>query len=182
MHGLRWLQGRRSWAERKRVPQRTRWRGKGHESTGKEGRTAVRKPRGGGRRNSGEPFRPRGGVLRRAKALASFSRGRGDTGTYSEELDRDKSAGHRAWQTTAAEHRRRRNWPSTGRNKGNWARGRVSHLGAELGEGWSGLWQAGWPGTRASVSGGGWRHGQSAREGAAERNEARGVRGALVGL
>jgi hypothetical protein len=70
------------------VPQRTRWRGKGHESTGREGRTAVR--------NSGEPFRPRGGGFRRAKALASFSRGRGDTGTYSGELDRAKSAGHRA--------------------------------------------------------------------------------------
>jgi hypothetical protein len=46
--------------------------------------------------NSGEPFRPREGVLRRAKALANFSRGRGDTGTYSGEPDRAKSAGHRA--------------------------------------------------------------------------------------
>jgi hypothetical protein len=48
------------------------------------------------RSNSGEPFRPREGVLRRAKALANFSRGRGDTGTYSDEPDRAKSAGHRA--------------------------------------------------------------------------------------
>jgi hypothetical protein len=55
----------------------------------------VRKP-WAGRRNSGEPFRPRGGDLRRAKVLANFSRGRGDTGTYSGELDRAKSAGHRA--------------------------------------------------------------------------------------
>jgi hypothetical protein len=55
----------------------------------------VRKPRVG-RSNSGEPFRPRGGVLRRAKALANFSRGRGDTGTCSGELDRAKSVGHRA--------------------------------------------------------------------------------------
>jgi hypothetical protein len=47
-------------------------------------------------RNSGERFRPRGGDLRRIKALANFSRGRGDTGTYSEELDRAKSVGHRA--------------------------------------------------------------------------------------
>jgi hypothetical protein len=85
----------RSWAQRKRVPRRTRWRGKGHESTGREGRTAVRKP-WAGRSNSSEPFRPRGGVLRRAKAWASFSRGRGDTGTYSRELDRAKLAGHRA--------------------------------------------------------------------------------------
>jgi hypothetical protein len=54
----------------------------------------VRKPRAG-RSNSGEPFQPRGGDLRRAKAWASFSRGRGDTGTCSSELDRAKSAGHR---------------------------------------------------------------------------------------
>jgi hypothetical protein len=53
----------------------------------------VRKPRAG-RSNSGEPFRPRGGDLRRAKALANFSRDRGDTGTYSGELGRAKSAGH----------------------------------------------------------------------------------------
>jgi hypothetical protein len=53
----------------------------------------------------------------------------------------------------------------------------VSHLGAELGEAWSGLRRARWPGTRARVSGGGWRHGQSAREGEAMRNEARGVGG-----
>jgi hypothetical protein len=49
-----------------------------------------------GRRNSSEPFRARGGVLRRAKALANFSRGRGDIGTYSGELDRAKLVGHRA--------------------------------------------------------------------------------------
>jgi hypothetical protein len=53
----------------------------------------VRKPRAG-RSNSGEPFRPRGGELRCAKALANFSRGRGDTGTYSGELNRAKSVGH----------------------------------------------------------------------------------------
>jgi hypothetical protein len=46
-----------------------------------------------GRSNSSEPFWPRGGGLRRAKARASFSRGRGDTGTYSSELDRATSAG-----------------------------------------------------------------------------------------
>jgi hypothetical protein len=62
---------------------------------GREDRTAVRKPRAG-RRNFDAPFRPRGGDLRRAKALANFSRGRGDTGAYSGELDRAKSVGHRA--------------------------------------------------------------------------------------
>jgi hypothetical protein len=70
---------------------------------GREGRTTVRRSRTG-RSNSGEPFRPRGRGLRGAKAWASFSRGRGDTGTYSEELDWAKSAGHRV--STAA-HRGR---------------------------------------------------------------------------
>jgi hypothetical protein len=59
---------------------------------------AVRKPRAD-RSNSGEPFWPRGGDLRRAKAWASFSRGRGDTGTCSGELDQAKSAGHRTSTT-----------------------------------------------------------------------------------
>jgi hypothetical protein len=81
-----------------------------------------------------------------------------------------------------AEHRRRRNWPNTGRNKGNWAWGRVSHLGAELGEAWSSLRRAGWPRMRTWVSSGGWRRGQSAREGEGVRNEVRGVRGAHAGL
>jgi hypothetical protein len=58
----------------------------------------------------------------------------------------------------------------------------VSHLGAELGEAWSGFRRVGRLGTLAGVSGGGWRREQSAREGEAERNEARGVRGALAGL
>jgi hypothetical protein len=63
----------------------------------------VRRPRAG-RSNSGEPFRPWGGELRRAKALANFSRGRGDIGTYSGELDRAKSVGHR---TSTADRRGR---------------------------------------------------------------------------
>jgi hypothetical protein len=58
----------------------------------------------------------------------------------------------------------------------------VSHLGAELGEAWRGLRRAGWPGTRARVSSGGWRRGQSTREGEGVRNKVRGVRGALAGL
>jgi hypothetical protein len=55
----------------------------------------VRRSRAG-QRNFGERFRPWGGDLRRAKALANLSKGRGDTGNYSGELDRAKSAGHRA--------------------------------------------------------------------------------------
>jgi hypothetical protein len=63
----------------------------------------VRRPRAG-RRNSSERFQPRGGDIRRAKALASFSRDRGDIGNYSGELDRAESAGHRA---STADHRGR---------------------------------------------------------------------------
>jgi hypothetical protein len=62
---------------------------------GREGRAAVRWPRAG-RRNSGEPFRPWGRDLRRAKALANFSKDRSETETYSGELNRAKSTGHRA--------------------------------------------------------------------------------------
>jgi hypothetical protein len=94
----------------------------------------------------------------------------------------NRPATARAQRTAMAEHRRKQNWPNIGRNKGNWARGWVSHLGAELGEAWSGLRRAGWPETRARFSSGGWRRGQSTREGEAVQNEVRGVRGALVGL
>jgi hypothetical protein len=56
------------------------------------------------RRNSGEAFRQPGGGLRCAKAWENFSRCRGDTGTYTGELDRAKLAGHRA--STADRHDR----------------------------------------------------------------------------
>jgi hypothetical protein len=77
------------------MPRRTQWRGRGHESTGREGRTVERRSRAG-QSNSGGESRPRGGGLRRAKALANFNRCRCTSGTYSGELDRAKSAGHRA--------------------------------------------------------------------------------------
>jgi hypothetical protein len=72
---------------------------------------------------------------------------------YSGELDWTKSATiARARRSATVEHRRRRNWTNTGRNNGNWhgdgclTSGRSSgRLGAV----------AGWPGTRARVSGGG---------------------------
>jgi hypothetical protein len=57
-----------------------------------------------GRSNSGEPFRPWGGDLRRAKAWAGFRRGRCTLGTNTGELDRAKSTGHR---TSAADRRGR---------------------------------------------------------------------------
>jgi hypothetical protein len=67
------------------------------------GRTTGRRFRAD-RRNSGEAFRPQGGGLRRVKAWESFSRGRGDTRTYTRELDRAKLAGHRV--STADRHGR----------------------------------------------------------------------------
>jgi hypothetical protein len=74
---------------------RTQWRGRGHESMGREGRTTVRESRAG-QSNSGERFRPWGGDLRRTKALGGFRRDRGDPGTNSGDLDWAKSASHRA--------------------------------------------------------------------------------------
>jgi hypothetical protein len=52
----RGFQGRLDWAERERTPWRTQWREKGHESEGREGRTAGRRSQVG-RSNSGEEFR-----------------------------------------------------------------------------------------------------------------------------
>jgi hypothetical protein len=95
MRVLGWFWGHRDWAERESMPRRTQWWGKGHESEGREGRTAGRRPRAD-RRNSGEGFRPRGVGLRRAKAWEGFSSGRGDTGTYTRALDQAKLVGHRA--------------------------------------------------------------------------------------
>jgi hypothetical protein len=80
------------------MPRRTQWRGRSHESTGREGRTVVRMSRAG-RSNSGEAFRPRGGGLRHAKAWARFSRGKGTLGTNAGKLNRAKSAGHHASTT-----------------------------------------------------------------------------------
>ena len=95
----------------------------------------MRKPRAG-RSNSCEPFRPRGGDLRSTKALANFSRGRGDTGTYSGELDRAKSAGHRA--STADRYGRAPVMPKLAEHRAEL--GKLSMgKGAELGVAWCDL-------------------------------------------
>jgi hypothetical protein len=141
---------------------------------GREGRT-VGKRSWADRRNSGEAFRPRGGALRRAKAWASFNRGRGTLGTNAGELDQAKSAGHRASMAECrgralampklAKHRARLGKLSTGKGVaprgGAW--GGLAHSSAS--------WMAG---ERARVYGGVWWRGQSAREGKAVRNEAGG--------
>jgi hypothetical protein len=87
------------------------------------------------RRNSGERFRPWGGDLRHAKALAGFSRDRGDTGNYSGELDRAKSAGHHA-STGEGEIRRTQDAiRGIGHGDGCLTSGRSSgRLGAVFGE------------------------------------------------
>jgi hypothetical protein len=92
-------------------------------------------------------------------------------------------AGHRAGTASRRGHTPARpNWLKADVNKVKQARGRESHLGAELGEAWHGLRRAGWSGTWAWVSGSCWRRGQSAKEGGVARNEAGGERRALAGL
>jgi hypothetical protein len=73
-----------------------------NSTAGKKPRIRGQRGENGGEKASGGPEELRrgipamGGGVRRAKAWASFSRGRGDTWTYSGELDWAKSAGHRA--------------------------------------------------------------------------------------
>jgi hypothetical protein len=126
-----------------------------------------------GQSNSGEESWPPEGTIGCDRARASFGRGGGTPCAKAWALDVVEMAGHHA---STADHRGRapasQNWPSTERNTENWARGQVSHLGAELEEAWRSLRRAGWSGTRAQVSGGCWRCGQSARESGAMRNEA----------
>jgi hypothetical protein len=129
---------------------RTQRRGKSHESAGREGRTVGRRPRAN-RRNSGDSFQPQGGGLRRAKAWESFSRGRGDTRTYTRELDRAKLAGHRA--STADRYGRAPVMPKLAEHRAEL--GKLSMgKGAELGVAWHDLRRARWPGTWARASGG----------------------------
>jgi hypothetical protein len=58
------------------MPQRTQWRGRGHESKGREGRTAERRSRAD-RSNSGEEFRLLERAIGHDRARASSNRGGG---------------------------------------------------------------------------------------------------------
>jgi hypothetical protein len=93
---------------------------------------------------------------------------RGQRGENGGEKVSGGMAGHRAGATSRRGRTTAKpNWLKADANKVKQARGRESHLRAELREAWRGLRRAGWPGTRARVSGGCWRHGQSTREGGA---------------
>jgi hypothetical protein len=151
----------------KGVTRRTRWLGCGHETGVREGRTAGERL-WAGRDNSGEEFRPLGEAIDRDGARSRFSGGGGALWTYAGALDKIGLAGHRAG--AASKHDRtsaRPNWLKAGENRKNEARGRVSHLGTELGVAWRGLRRARRPARRARVSGEAERRGQSAREGGA---------------
>jgi hypothetical protein len=133
------FQGCRSWSERAKTTRRTRWRGCGHETEVREGGTAEEKF-WAGRGNSGEEFQPPEEAIDRDRALASSSRGGGALWAKAEALDGVGLIGHRAG--AASKHGRtpaRPNWLKTGANRVKQARGRVSHLGAELGVAWRGL-------------------------------------------
>ena len=86
---------------------------------------AMRRSRAG-RSNSGEPFRPQGGDLRRAKAWASFRTDRGDTENYSGELDWAKLAGHRSEHGGPPR-------PSTGEGEIGRTHGAIREIGHEDG-------------------------------------------------
>jgi hypothetical protein len=61
------FRGRRSWSKRGKTTRRARWRGCGHETGVREGRTAGKRLRAG-RSNSGEGFWLQGEGLRRTRA------------------------------------------------------------------------------------------------------------------
>jgi hypothetical protein len=151
----------------KGMTRRTRWRGCGHETGVREGRT-VGKRLQAGRDNSGEEFRPLGETIDRDRAQSRFSGGGGALWANVGELDGVGLAGHR--EGTASKCGRtpaRPNWLKAGANRENQARERISHLGAELGVAWRDLRRARRPARRAWVSGEAERRGQSSREGRA---------------
>jgi hypothetical protein len=86
-----------------------------------------------GRGNSGEEFRPPGEAIVRDRAQASSSRGGGALWAKVGALDGVGLAGHRAGAASKRDRTPARpNWLKTGANRVKQARGRVSHLGAEL--------------------------------------------------
>jgi hypothetical protein len=148
----------------KGTTQQTRWRGCGHETGVREGRTAGKRLRAG-RDNSGEESQPLGEAIDRDRARSRFSEGGEALWTNTEALDGVGLAGHRVG--TASKRGRtpaRPNWLQVGTKRENQAQEQMSRLGAELGFAWRGLQRARRPVRRAWVSGEVERHGQSARE------------------
>jgi hypothetical protein len=133
---LWWFRGRRSWSERGKTTRRTRWWSCGHEIEVREGGTVEEKLRAG-RGNSSEEFRSPGEAIGHDRAWASSSRGGGALWAKVRALDGVGLAGHR--EGTESKRGRtpaRPNWLKAGANRVKQARGRVSHLGAELGVAW----------------------------------------------
>jgi hypothetical protein len=113
------------------------------------------------------PGCPRG-AIGRDRAQASSSGGEGTPWAKAQALDEVGMARHRSGAVSRCDRTPAKpNWLKADANKVKQTRGRESHLRAELREVWRGLRRAGWLGTRAWVSGGCWRRGQSARVGGA---------------
>jgi hypothetical protein len=137
----------------KGTTRRTRWRGCGHETGVREGRTVGERLRAGWD-NSGEKFRPLGEAIDHDGAQSRFSGGGAALWAYAGALDKVGLAGHCAGAASKRSRTPTRpNWLKAGANRKNQARGRVSHLGTELGVAWHGLRRARRPTWRAWVSG-----------------------------
>jgi hypothetical protein len=116
----------------KGTTRRTRWRGCGHETGDREGRTAGKRLRVG-RDNSGEEFRPLVEAIDRDRAQSRFSEGGEALWTNAEALEGVGLAGHRAGAASKHGHTPARpNWLQVGANRENQARDWMSHLGAKL--------------------------------------------------
>jgi hypothetical protein len=161
---LRWFRGRQSWLEMKGTTRRTCWRGCGHETRVREGRTTRKRLRAG-RDNFGEEFRSLGEAIDHDRARSRSSEGGGALWTNVGALDGVGLAGHRAGAASKRGRTPTRpKWLKAGANRENQARERMSHLEAELEVAWRGLRRARRPARRARVSGEAERRGQSARE------------------
>jgi hypothetical protein len=92
------------------MPRRTQWRGRGHISEGREGRTAERRSRAG-RSNPGEESRAPEGAIGRERARASSSRGGGTPWAKAQALDEVGMAEHRTGAVSRRGHTPARpNW------------------------------------------------------------------------